>query len=430
MKYPPVLILLLFFFFSSLSRISAQDDADDGNAWSAAMQAQAKGDFQAYRHHMSDVIRYVGPQPNLLYALAAAHARVGDAAATDTTLRRLLAFHLPFDLAADTAFAALPDRERWIAAFGAFQPKAFASQIAFQLADSTLIPEGITYDARQRAFYIGSLARNKVVKVDKRGRVTDFTTPGADSLQVVLGMKVDPGRRRLWVCTASRGNDWSGLFAYDLKTGKLLKKYTTRPGTGRHLFNDLALAADGTIYVTDSEGGAVYRLRPGADTLDQPFAGLSLIYPNGLALSADDQRLYVAQFAGIAVLEPGTGKQQPLIAPDSLSGFGFDGLYRHGASLVGIQNGIGRERIVRLDLAPDGRSVTGGAILDAVNPHWKIPTTGVLVGDRLYYIANSQLRRLRDDGSLAEPETLERPRVMWVGVSSGGQAAKRERVKG
>lgn len=63
--------------------------------------------------------------------------------------------------------------------------------------------------------------------------------------------------------------------------------------------NDLVFAPDGSLYFTDPEGssqdpiGAVYKVHPAPRQVSRVADGLR--YPNGLALSADAETLYVAQ---------------------------------------------------------------------------------------------------------------------------------------
>jgi sugar lactone lactonase YvrE len=88
-------------------------------------------------------------------------------------------------------------------------------------------------------------------------------------------MKIDATGKSLWACTAD-GDPAEGantarrsyLFRFDLATGKTLQKIPSPEG-GRHLFNDLAISNGGEIYLTDSEEGTVYRLRPGADAVER-----------------------------------------------------------------------------------------------------------------------------------------------------------------
>ena len=176
----------------------------------------------------------------------------------------------------------------------------------------------------------------------------------------------------------------------------------------RHLFNDVALAADGRAFVTDSEAGTVWRIDPGKDAPELLLKPWSLGYPNGIALSADEKRLYVADFEhGISIVDAASGDLRALPHPPNVSLHGVDGLYRHDSGLIAVQNGAGTERIVRLRLDKDGLRVVSLDILESRNPAFAIPTTGVIVGSEFYYVANSLLDRLGPDGRLKPNARLE-----------------------
>lgn len=92
--------------------------------------------------------------------------------------------------------------------------------------------------------------------------------------------------------------------------------------------------------------------------------------------------------------------------PQGASTHGFDGLYFHHGALIGVDNGAGAGRIVRLELAPAHDRILPVEVLEAGHPAFEIPTTGTLLGDDLYYIANSQMRSFTD----GKPFPLERLR--------------------
>jgi hypothetical protein len=56
--------------------------------------------------------------------------------------------------------------------------------------------------------------------------------------------------------------------------------------------------------------------------------------------------------------------------------------------------------------------VTSERVLEINNPRFDIPTTGVIVGDEFYYVANSQLRAFNPDGSIFPSEKLREPVVL------------------
>ena len=359
--------------------------------------------------------------PDVLLALARAKALTGDADGALASLSR--AVTLGGGAGADTepGFASLRDRP----AFRALLPRILENgkpisnaKTAFTLPEADLIPEGIAWDPGSRTLFLGSLAKNKIVAIALNGagagagagggKVRDFVPSGRDGLQRVLGMKVDPARKSLWVCSAEAdapgGNKTreSTLFRFDLATGKTLQKLESPPG-GTHLFNDIAVAKDGGLYVTDSEEGAVYRLRAGGGKLEVFQPGGRFFYPNGIALSEDGRFLYVAHVLGVQAWEIASGRSFELPSPDDVTLVGIDGLSFFRGALVAVQNGMEPNRVAYFPLAPTLDRVTGVRVLERGNPAFEIPTTGAVAGDSYFFIANSQLRALTPEG-VQEPE--------------------------
>ena len=348
--------------------------------------------------------------PDVLYALAKAKALTGDADGAIATLSRAVALGYGAGAGTDPAFASLADADR--PAFRALLPKIVANgrplgraRVAFTLSEADLIPEGIAWDPGSRRLFVGSLARNKIVAISPDGRASDFVPSGRDGLRRVLGMKVDASRKSLWVCSAEADSPSPGgkatrastLFRFDLATGKTLRKIPSPPG-GTHLFNDIALEKDGGLFLTDSEEGAVYRLRAGRETLEVFQAPGRFFYPNGIALSDDGRYLYVAHVLGVAAWELGNGRSFDLPTPEDVTIVGIDGLSFHRGGLVAIQNGMEPNRVAYFPLAPSLDRVTGERVLERGNRNFEIPTTGAVVGNSYYFIANSQLRALGPEG--------------------------------
>jgi sugar lactone lactonase YvrE len=135
--------------------------------------------------------------------------------------------------------------------------------VAFRLGDSKLIPEGIAYDPKQDRFLIGSVAQKKIVSANRKGEVKDFSGP-KDKLDCVLGLFVDSAQEQLYAVSTNGFLDEAqkqrrnAVVRYDLKTGLLVNRYDA-PDANQ--LNDLTIAADGTIYTTDSAGGTLFRKR-------------------------------------------------------------------------------------------------------------------------------------------------------------------------
>lgn len=330
--------------------------------------------------------------------MAAAQAKAGNKAEALKWLEKAVSRGLDFDLPDDPAFVPLRERA------AANRRVVNRGKPAFRIADKELIPEGIAHDPETGDFFVGSLHKRKIVRIDKAGKASDFTAGGQDGLRDVLGMTVDPKARTLWACSAS------GLFRYDLKTGKLLRRYDMPAEP--HLCNDVAIGPD-TVFVTDSAGRAVHRLK--GDKLE-PFVGPgTFIYPNGIAISPDFKKLFVADFLkGLSVVDVATGQARPLPHPERVHVAGIDGLYFHKGSLVAVQNSAGTPRIVRYRLNAALDAIESEEVLESRNPDFDIPTTGVLVDGKLVVIANSQLDRLDQQARLKPGADLKEVVILEV----------------
>ena len=259
-------------------------------------------------------------------------------------------------------------------------PRVSNARVAFTIAGHRdLVPEGITYDPTEDVFYLSSIKQKKVVRVDRAGNARDFVSEGQDGMIDTLGMKVDARRRLLWVVSSSLEAKRSMLFAYDLRDAHLLKKIEATPA----LLNDITLLDDGTVFATDMGRGKVMRLAPGGDALEEWAS--DFLYPNGIAASADQRFLYVADFRGVTRFALRDKHRETIETTVPLNG--IDGLTFHEGTLIGIQNAIGKPRVLRIH--PDDSSVQ---VLESKNDRFEIPLTGTMAGDDYYFIANPGLK--------------------------------------
>lgn len=294
-------------------------------------------------------------------------------------------------LAGSAEFAALCAR------ISARAPRTPLSVIAVAIAEEGLVAEGIAVDPRDGTLYVGSIAKRKVVRVSPAGQASDFAAGEASGLGEVLGLKVDPARSLLWavsnVATGGKGTESARatLHAFDLASGA--PRVAVAIEGPKRLLNDVAVADDGSVFVTDSEAGSVFRLPPGGDRL-LPYREGAFRYPNGLAFV--DGVLLVCDALGLWALDGPDAPPRPLLAPGGLPLGGIDGLSARGRTLVAVQNSLGAARIVRVDVSPSARAVLRAEVLEAGNPAWRIPTTGALRADEYLYVGNSGLDTRRD----------------------------------
>jgi sugar lactone lactonase YvrE len=297
------------------------------------------------------------------------------------------------------------------------------SQVAFKIGDRELIPEGIAYDSRARIFYIGSTYKRKIVSVDEKGVARDFTAEGQEGLLGALGMKVDTNGRVLWVVSSNAGGAMPGkgldraclgcsaVFKYDLRTGRLIKKYLLSNKPNVHFLNDLTINSRGDAFITDTVTGDIYLISRKKDELEL-FVNLGQkAFPNGIDLSGDGKHLFVAATGGIQVVNLLDKRSRTLKLPDGVSPVVIDGLYFYKGSLIAIQPFADQRKVVRYSLDEKADAVTKVEVIEPEHPLFNQPTTGVIAGKDFYYIGNSQLQYFRKiykpDGAYDKGQLLD-----------------------
>jgi len=301
------------------------------------------------------------------------------------------------------------------------EPVVSHSSIAFTLKEKDLLPENLAYDPKSGDFFVGSTRKGKILRVTPGCHERDFVPARGAGLWQVIGMKADPKHRVLWVLSSDGGNlvghktgngNPAGLFKFDLDDGRLLDKYLLDEPGVTHFLNDLTLSANGDVYVTHMfDTAEVWRLDARTGTFAPFYAGDAAFHdPNGIALSADGKRLYVADDAGISAIDIATRVRKPLADPAAFKLGGVDGLYVYGHTLVFLQPDL--KRVARCRLADDGLSAVDCAPLELNNPLFGHLTTGVVVQNTLYYIANSQFDLVGADGSLPPLDQLYQPVIL------------------
>jgi hypothetical protein len=284
-------------------------------------------------------------------------------------------------------------------------PAVASAKPVFTVDASDLIPEGLASDPADGSFYMSSIYHRKIVKITPDGKMSDFIAEAQDGILSVLGLKVDPRDRSVWAASERLGK--AALFHFD-SNGKTLAQYLPEEH-GTHGFNDLVITPAGQVLVTDSTDSSVYSLPPGGKKLLRYGLG-SRPFPNGIAISPNGKTVYIAHGFGIVRMDVnGTGMEE-LRAPAGVSTAQADGLYFWNGSLIAVQNGFGPNRIVQLTLAPDGKSVTAGEVLEFRSSSLELPTTGAILNGNFYFMVNTQIDH-EQDGKLRQADHLQPVRI-------------------
>ncbi|MBZ4408404.1 hypothetical protein K8640_09285 [Myxococcus sp. XM-1-1-1] len=289
------------------------------------------------------------------------------------------------------------------------------------------VPNGIAVDD-QGTLYVGSVADGRVLRRVAGGDWTEFF-PGSEQVFSVTSLRLDAPRNLLWGTSPDAmgllrpqgvaGGRGARVFALDARSGALLKVIPLPAGA---LGNDLAVAPDGGLYVTDSHRAAVLYLRPDSEAWETwvmapRFSargpGMSAVGPAGIALAPDGSTLVINTFGPgrLFVIRPGARGQGPSVRevslprrlenPDGMR-FAPDGrlLLVEGAT----QSGDGR--LVRIDVLGKSR---GAKVLEVLASGMESPVNLTVSDEGTVWVTEARLR----DRILRGPEAAL-PQVFWV----------------
>jgi DNA-binding beta-propeller fold protein YncE len=383
--------------------------------------ARLKNDYRAWLDGAAKALALAPDHPDLLISAARANAALGNESEALRCLREAVERGAGLDLNTLPEFTGLTKSPGFedIAACAKTNLAPVARGKIFALVpDKTADSEGIAYDSAGRRLFVGTV-HGEVLQINASGNTRPFVK--GSGLREVYGLKVDWKRQLLWAVTGIFPNLFAdgpqkadvgigGVHAYRLNSGELVEKFWFDERPILHGFNDLAVAQNGDVYVTDSATTAVYRLRSGEKKFEVFIRDARMPLPNGIALTPDDKNLYVAHIEGITLIEVATRKVQKLAVPMNASVNSIDGLaYRKGA-LVGVQNSPYLARVVQIELSPDGRSVERVVILNSRTPAEYNQTTLAVSDDSLYVVGGAPAVDAKGTPLAPEP----RPQVVRI----------------
>ncbi len=182
----------------------------------------------------------------------------------------------------------------WIAAVGLGLASAAAAAPATQILidDTKVFPESLTSTAAGDLI-IGSSGKGAIYRARPGAdRAVPWIDPKTSGMVAVLGVFADERSHTLYACSAAFGAppekaaDLSALRTFDLATGAAKAAYPM-PDGGKSLCNDIAVARDGSAYVSETLGGRVLRLSKGAAALEVWAKDARLAGVDGIAIGGD-----------------------------------------------------------------------------------------------------------------------------------------------
>jgi DNA-binding beta-propeller fold protein YncE len=387
----------------------------------AALPGFAQQDVENARRTVTAIEGLLKERPNdptLWYYLARFQAQAGERAAALAALEKVLAMGNGF-LPPRDDFRSLKDDKDFEAIRAKLEaklPRLDFAPTAIELDDRMLIPEGIAYDAHSQSIFVGSIAQRKILRVGVGNMVTDFARSeiGLDS---ILGIAVDSPRRLLYAVSTSalttegEAKRRNAVLIFDVDTARLIRRVDVPPA--RQL-NDVAVAPGGRVFASDSASGAIFEIPREGEAREVVPANV-VRGSNGLAVSPDAKRLYVAHSTGIAVIDLASGAVRRMAVPEKETVAGIDGLYEWQGQLIGVQNVTNPGRVILMTLASDGASIT--RIQTLLSHHHNAlhePTTGAVTPRGFYLLAATGVTHYSRAGTIDNPDTLPKPTILRI----------------
>ncbi len=201
------------------------------------------------------------------------------------------------------------------------------------LPGTRVFPESITSTA-DGTLIVGSLGHGNILRIAPgKTEAEEWIKAGTGGLNSVLGVYADEKRNLLWVCSNkfAKTGEATSVKTFDLIRGATKNTYAL-PGADP-LCNDIAVGADGTAYITDTNQSSVVILKPGASSLEIAAKDPLLAGADGVAFG-DDSTLYVnsvttGKFLRLDLAPDGKAKSvvelklpRPLVHPDGMRTIG------------------------------------------------------------------------------------------------------------
>lgn len=386
-----------------------------------AIKAAEGGNYAAAADLFAEGLKLRPNHPGLTLRLAQASARAGRAEEAMRALEDYAAMGLKTD-AGHPDLTSLADHPRMAAVREKLAENALAVgevTIAATLDEPRLLAEGIAVDPLTNRLFIGDVHNRRILAIDSTGTKSTFVATGVDGLLGAFGMSLTDGK--LWVAssgtlqttglkTGEKGR--AGVFAFDTE-GRLAKRAILSSPKEEFNLGDLAVARTGDVYASDSMSGRIYRLAPGASTLQHLIASEEFHSPQGIALAADETIMAIADYSnGIHIVGRDGKSHAVLPMPAQTTLHGIDALVRHGRDLVGVQNGIDPQRVILIRMAAGWTAVEGIEVLAANLPDMSEPTLATIAGEDLMLIGNGQWSRFGDDGMIKGEEPFAPTNVL------------------
>ena len=282
-----------------------------------------------------------------------------------------------------------------------------------------LIPEGITINPKTQTVFLNSLRHGKIVRCNTDGsNPKDFITDNQYGYLPGFGMFVKGDTLYALGNSLPKKNSKSILLLLNARTGEFINSFSPKDTTFKYL-NDLAVASNGDVFITDSGSNKIYTIQAKKAVLEIFLDTEEVKNSNGITISDDGRYLYLASNKkGIRVVDSRTTR---IINKPNQDYTGIDGLKFYKNSLIGIVNAKKENEngIYRYFLNKANTEITRKKKMFSFKDESKISTTFSILDGCIYFVFNTQLDNLDGEtGKIIDEKKLENYQLIKLVIDS------------
>ncbi|MDW5501343.1 hypothetical protein R6Y99_16240 [Pseudomonas lundensis] len=285
-------------------------------------------------------------------------------------------------------------------------PDATCASTSMTLPPGALYPNGIAR-ASDGTLYVGLVTSGRILRKRPNENWETFFA-GADTVYASTTLRLDEQRGLLWGNSPDflpTGNTRPHrVFALNVSNATINRSLTLPEGG---MGNDMVLAKDGTVYLTETKAGSIMRLRPGEANFQIIFRDKRLAGPNGIGAAGivliDDKVMAVANFGSGKLYTLSYGEKTPrlseILLPRTIENPDGMGMAPDG-SLIVLENGIqsGQGRILRIT----DPSTTGVHQIEVIREGMESPVNLDITPQGCAFVSEARIRHRLLAGREAE----------------------------
>ena len=278
---------------------------------------------------------------------------------------------------------------------------------------SGLLFESLAFDYNSQSFLMGSLRDGRIISIANDGEITELVAAAKGGLNgpwASIDLAIDEKNDTLWVASSAisqfgkitkESSGSSGVFKYKLSTGELQKSYLFPKIKNPSFISSMHLTDQGDLYFVGNINSVVLKIAQGADQMSVVFTSDKFTNMRNITTDETGKIIYVSDAKeGIVVVESTSGKYFVIENSDNLNLTGITDLIYDDNGLIFIQSGIKPERVMRLKLKKNKAQLDKIIPIESSHPLFNTVSYGAVIGNDLFYIANSQLSKTNVYGGL------------------------------